>query len=211
MSESAKRRCQSPEWIAAQKLRGTHLDIDEVKRLYYDENMSQVEVAKILGVSQKIVYNFMKRHGLKARKAVKRNQLGENNSSWKGGRRINDQGYVEVYQPGNSHARSSGYVREHILMAEKMLGRSLIYYGRYDPRNEEVHHINGNKQDNRPENLLVVTAAEHRKIHNAVNKKMVDEVLLERIRALEDELHKTYDLIFGDEDLGIEGDIRGYL
>lgn len=211
MSESAKRRCQNPEWIAAQKLRGTNLDIDEVKRLYYDEKMSQVEVAKALGVTQKVVHNFMKRHGLKARNSAKRNQWRENNSNWKGGRYIDEHGYVEVYQPGNAHARSAGYVREHILVAEKMLGRSLVYYGQYDQRNEEVHHINGNKQDNRPENLLVVTASEHRKIHHSVAKEMVDEVLLERIRTLENELRQTYELIFGDEDAGIEGDIKEYL
>ena len=202
MSESAKRRCQTPEWIAAQKLRGTQLDIDEVKRLYYDENMSQSEVAEALGVSQKVIHNYMKRHGLQARVAAKRNQMRENNSSWKGGKRINEQGYIEIYQPDNPHARHNGYVREHILVAEQMLGRSLLYYGRYDSRNEEVHHINGNKQDNNPDNLLVVTALEHRRIHNAVKKEMIDAVLLGRIRSLENELRRTYGVIFGDENVG---------
>lgn len=191
MSESAKARC-TPEWIAKQKDRGTKLDMDLFKELYYGEKMTQTEVAEAMGVTQKVVFNFMRRNNLPARKAAKRCQRGEKNSSWKGGRRINEQGYVEVYMPEYEHRRPNGYVREHIYIAEKKLGRKLLFFSIGDERNEVVHHINGIKTDNREENILVLTAKEHRKLHNATNKEQIDEVLLQRIRELENELNRRW-------------------
>lgn len=47
---------------------------------------------------------------------------------------------------------------EHRLVMEATIGRRL-------GRHELVHHINGDKRDNRPKNLAVVTAAEHSKKH----------------------------------------------
>lgn len=193
MSISAKKRCSNPEWIKAQRNKGTKLDLDVVKYLYYKKMMSQTEVAKELGVSQKTVFNFMKRNNLSSRKAIKRNQFRENNSSWKGGKRINEQGYVEIYNPDSLRARPNGYVREHILVAEAMLERKLKFYSVGNPNNEVVHHINGIKTDNRKENLLVLTAQEHLKLHHTISKDMIDKVLLKRIRELESELRTKPD------------------
>ena len=54
-----------------------------------------------------------------------------------------------IHNPGHPRA-SKGYVFEHILVAEAILGRPLTDA-------ENVHHRNGVKSDNRPENLEIWT------------------------------------------------------
>lgn len=58
----------------------------------------------------------------------------------------NADGYVHIRYPEHKRAGASGYVLEHILVMEEMIGRSLT-------EDETVHHKNGVRHDNRPENL----------------------------------------------------------
>ncbi|AXH89419.1 HNH endonuclease [Micromonospora aurantiaca] len=57
-------------------------------------------------------------------------------------------GYVRVRMPEHPRADKSGMVLEHVVVMEQKLGRPV----RWD-LGEQVHHINGVKDDNRPENL----------------------------------------------------------
>ena len=61
-------------------------------------------------------------------------------------RTINNGGYVEIYAPEHPNAPRTNKMLEHRLVMEQMIGRRL-------EKHENVHHKNGNKQDNRPENL----------------------------------------------------------
>jgi hypothetical protein len=55
-------------------------------------------------------------------------------------------GYRELYLPDHPNAQKSGKVAEHTVVMVEKLGRPLR-------KGENVHHINGVKDDNRPENL----------------------------------------------------------
>ena len=71
----------------------------------------------------------------------------EFNRSWKGGRTKHHAGYVMMRVPDHPRARNNGgYVFDHILAMEQLLGRRLF-------PDETIHHRNGVKDDNRPENL----------------------------------------------------------
>lgn len=68
--------------------------------------------------------------------------------------RLNYHGYPWVYEPDHPNADRTGWIPEHRLVAERVLGRVL-------DSDDHVHHINGDKTDNRPKNLAVMTHLEH--------------------------------------------------
>ena len=84
-------------------------------------------------------------------------KVREEHPSWKGGR-YEQGGYVFVYQPDHPRAQTNGYVLEHVLVAEKALGRAL-------PTGAVIHHVNEDRSDNRGCNLVICTRAYHALIH----------------------------------------------
>jgi hypothetical protein len=75
-----------------------------------------------------------------ARNIVNRREKSYN---WKGGRTYTRDGYVLIC---NGEPGSGSHQREHRMVMEQHLGRKLV-------AGETVHHINGQKDDNRIENL----------------------------------------------------------
>ena len=102
----------------------------------------------------------------KISESLKRKTRGKNNPNWKGGRKQRSDGYWLILKPEHPNANNQGYVREHRLVAEEIIGRYLI-------KEERVHHINLNKTDNRQENLYVFkNNSKHQKVKRSLNKVM---------------------------------------
>lgn len=92
---------------------------------------------------------------------------GEKASNWKGGTRTTLAGYRQILHPEHPRADSCGYVMEHILVFEEATGVPV-------PPNCCVHHLNGNKADNRIQNLCMMQHTAHTVFHHTGAKRSAE-------------------------------------
>lgn len=154
---------------------------EQLLKELYDKNIPDIEIAERLGRTKNAIHIKRGRLGLtdihkrrfpqeslESIRSSRKKYSMKNHPGWKGGRRKNHAGYIEIKKPNHHRTRKNGYVFEHILVAEEMIGRKL-------KPNEHVHHINGIKTDNRPENLKVLDAGEHTRLHAPSRRKGVNK------------------------------------
>lgn len=149
------------------------------------------QIAKETGYAVGSIYNYMKSYGIESRKGLSEEAIERirkantgnhytlgrkmtpeqkakisaankgrwsNPSEFGGHRKKRGDGYIKIYLPSHPLATKDGYVMEHILVMEKQIGR-------YITRDEVVHHKNHIRDDNRIENLQLMTFKEHAAHH----------------------------------------------
>lgn len=160
---------------------------NDLEKYYVNEKLPMWKVAEILNASVGSVYNYLKRYELPRRephkgtkgthhtdkakelisKAHKGKRLSEETKmkiaealriKGPGHRKKRGDGYIGLYYPSYPRSGKDGYVMEHIFVMEQSIGRPL-------KDDEVVHHINHIRDDNRLENLQLMTFKEHMSLH----------------------------------------------
>lgn len=149
------------------------------------------QIAKEQGIAVGTVFNYIKKYEIKSRKAMSeetRQKISRANtgntfrkgfsvsqetkdklsrvkkgkyfrpSAFGGHIKKRHDGYNTVYCPDHPRSTKDGYVMEHVLIMENHIGR-------YLKNDEVVHHKNKVRDDNRIENLQLMTFKEHAALH----------------------------------------------
>ena len=168
------------------------IDENVLRKEYIEKEKSMNDIAKKYNIAIGTVYNYMKLYNISSRKHLTEStkkrisiankgrvsprkgiKLSEetkmkiseshkgkykNPSKYGGHLKYKKNGYICVYCPDNKNANKDGYVMEHVLVMQRHIGREL-------KNDEVVHHINKKRNDNRIENLKLMTFKEHASFH----------------------------------------------
>lgn len=125
----------------------------------FESGYSVKDIITTIGISRETFRKYTVLHyGPQKKRALVLSNLpprpsGASSPKWKGNKEITRAGYYRIYL-GNGKR-----IMEHRMVMEEFLGRKLS-------RVESVHHLNGDKKDNRIENLVIVEPGEHTRLHN---------------------------------------------
>lgn len=172
-------------------------DVNRWAELYFQDKLSLHMIQKIESVPFNSVCKCLRQAGYSMRPLSVARQLflrrnnglkkGRESAIWQGGE-YRHQGYVFVYCPDHPRGIKANYEKRSILTWEKAHKRKL-------PKDWAVHHLNGIKDDDCPENLVAYPMLKH---------TMLIPHLLNRIKALELEntaLREGQALMFRKEEL----------
>ena len=161
---------------------------------YWVEELSVHKIAKIFGITSMAIWYWMvklniprrtlkqcnlgeknhfygKHHTEKTKRENSISHRGKNHNHWKGGIKIDSDGYILIWIDSESPfyimKDHQNYIKEHRLVMAQHLNRCLKSW-------EVIHHkgikypVNSiqNKQDNRIENLVLMSNSEHTMLHN---------------------------------------------
>jgi len=128
-------------------------DEERLRELYHGEMLSSREIGDRLGASGTTIRRALRRHDIEVRERSKAHQL----SMWKGPASFQTapDGY-EVAHTTIDTEKKHVYIHRLLAVAE---------YGYEAIKDKDVHHKNGVKWDNRPENIDIMSRSEHKSHH----------------------------------------------
>jgi hypothetical protein len=135
-----------------------------MRKLFSDEEEREILNAYLAGQRYRQLTKIYKCGNNTIWKTLKRQNcpikghVGQHHPRWRGGFTYR-KGYKRLYLPKHPSATKGGLISEHRLIMENYLGRTL-------ENDEIVHHINGIRDDNRIENLEIMSPGEHSTLHN---------------------------------------------
>ncbi|KKN60072.1 hypothetical protein LCGC14_0535410 [marine sediment metagenome] len=166
--------------------------LPRAKELYYDKELSFGETYQQLGISFYTLKRLFDDNGLKLRSSGEAIKLayrkypqmgfkkGDMHPRYNGYRTYETRtGYIRVYNPNHLRSGVNGYIGEHILVWEDTHHKPL-------PKGWIVHHLNGIKNDNRPENLAGLSTRAHSLVLAEKAKRI--KFLEDKVRKLDDNL-----------------------
>jgi len=158
-SEWCSRYCHNKWKIGRQKAWNRKSLNKDILIKLYNKGFSTHEIAQKLSTNQQHVWRWMKKYNIQLRSFISaaKNRKGKFNNK----RKRSTQGYILIYYPKHPKADRYGYILEHRLKMEKKLGHYLTF-------NEIVHHKNGIKNDNRLNNLQLLSRSEHSKLTSKI-------------------------------------------
>ena len=140
---------------------------DWLYQQYVTNKRSIKEISEDIGCTKGVVHSSLKWAKIPRRTVLiglsnkfPNGRFGKNASNWKGGKRKGgkDLRYNMILKPEHPQADSSGYIMEHRLVMEEKIGRYLT-------KEEIVHHLDGNGNNNEISNLELTTRKKHFQNH----------------------------------------------
>lgn len=134
--------------------------------LYQRQRQSSQDIAERYGLTKKNVCLHLKRLG------ITRPESGPNSRNRNFKTKQYRSGYPVTFLPQHPRANHLGYVFDHILIIEKLTGKTPL-------KSEPIHHIDIDKKNVDPTNLYKCSSnAEHKRIHWDIEK--IIKILLKR-------------------------------